>query len=262
MNYFIRTITYTAIRLIIILITLNSNSWSQEDTPALTIYAIELDHRLSENGDTQYNALLNLLTAGKERVNVTVRPLSRTLASFKKDKASCIFPATISAMTANGVSIIEEMLISSAPIDRVSLRILTKVDKPTIKSLNQISNQNIAVINGFNPNAIPSSLNTTIEYTSNEEIRLKMLNADRVSAVIGFVPDILLAAEALNIPVPNYDENLSLIAVEGVKFICHNSVEAKNFLATTNQSINQLKNTGKLKAILGSYADIVPIGNY
>ncbi len=256
----LRIITYAATRLIIILIALNSNSWSQEDSNPLTIYAIELDHRLSENGDTQYNTLLSMFTASsKEKINIVIRPMSRSQISFKKDKDSCIFPATVNAMIANDPSIKSEDLISSNPIDTVSLRILTKTNTPTITSLQELNNKRIAVVNGLLPDALFSGINVNMEYTANEETRLKMLNANRINAVLGFVPDILIAAENLGIDVPSYSETLSLIPVEGVGLVCHNSTNATRFITNTNKTIDSLKNTGKMREILGPHADIVPI---
>jgi ABC-type amino acid transport substrate-binding protein len=263
MNYFIRATTHTTIRLTIVLLTLSSSSWSQENNPALTIYAIELDYRLSESGETQYNALLDIFTAlNNEKINAIVRPLSRTLISFKENKSSCIFPATFSALTVNDPfydpNVANDNFISSHPIDRVSLRILTKANQPTINNLMSLNNKSIATINGFNSEVIFSGLNVNVEYTANEETRLKMLHAERVDAVIGFVPDILLAAEALNIPTPNYNEELSLITIEGVGFICHKSNTTSSFIAAANKKITQLKNSGEMRTILGPHADIVP----
>jgi ABC-type amino acid transport substrate-binding protein len=221
------------------------------------IYGIDLVYRLSENGTTQYNALLNELAAEGLDFNTLVRPLSRSQPKFKDDKSSCIFPATSFALTTNDASFANEKLISSTPIDRVSLRLLTKENDPVISHLSELRGKKIAVINGLNPEIFFSELNVFIEQASNEETRIRMLNADRIDAVLGFVPDAMLAAEALDLPVPQYNSDLSFVSDEGVSIICHDTITTKRFINEANRIIDKLKASGKLRRLLGPHADIV-----
>jgi hypothetical protein len=242
--------------IIFILLTLSIST--QAAPPPITIYAIDLAYRLSESGNTQYNALLNAIEAEGLVFKTVVRPLSRSQLNFKRDKEACIFPATISAIMTNDKSYKKERFVSSTPIDRVSLRALTPPHKPLINTLKDLNDKKIAVVNGLNPSAFFSNINVTLEYTANEETRIKMLHANRIDAILGFVPDVLLAAEALKMPTPSYNPDLSLVSNEGVAFICHDSDSARNFINSANNIIKNMYLNGKLRKILGPYADIVP----
>lgn len=230
---------------------------AQAEKPTLTIYAIELVYRLSGNGASQYNALLNAFNSGGMEFETVVRPLSRSQLNFERDNKSCIFPATINALLANNKTFSEANLLSSTPIDRVSVRILTQPDTPPVTKLDELTGKTIAVINGLNPNLLFQGLDVTVEYSANEETRVKMLNAKRIDAALGFVPDIMLAAEALNMPLPKYDPNLSFVSGEGVAVICHDSKDARSFISNANEIIDKLKRNGELRQILGPHADIV-----
>jgi ABC-type amino acid transport substrate-binding protein len=234
---------------------------TQAEKPALTIYAIDLVYRLSENGTTQYNALLDALVAEGLEFQVIVRPLSRSLRDFKDDITSCIFPATINALSINDESFSTLPHLSSSPIDKVSLRLLTKADAPVISDLRELEGKNIAVINGLNPDIFFSQIDVSVESSASEEARIRMLNANRIDAVLGFVPDALLAAEALNIPVPKYSADLSFVSGEGVSIICHDTKPSNTFLKETNLIIEKLKKSGKLRAILGPHANLKTISD-
>lgn len=230
---------------------------SKAENHSQTIYGIDLVYRLSEDGTTQYNALLKELAAEGLNFKTIVRPLSRSQPSFKVDKSSCIFPATSYALTTNDPAFSKAMLISSHPIDRVSLRVLTQANSPVVSQLAELSGKKIAIINGLNPNIFFSELDIFVESTPNENTRIRMLNANRIDAVLGFVPDAMLAAEALDMPVPRYDTNLSLVSDGGVSIICHDTKNTKHFINKANHIIDKLKVNGKLRSLLGPHADIV-----
>ena len=228
------------------------------DSSSQLIYGIDLDYRLSENGKTQYNALLKELEEQGLLFKSVIRPLRRSQASFKRDTKSCIFPATISAIKANDTSFDNQKLLQSIPIDQVSLRVFTQSEKPFVSSLDELEGKKVAVVNGLNPDIFFPDINMSVEFTANEEARVKMLDAGRIDAVLGFLPDVLLAAEALNLPPPIYDKELSVVSDEGVSFICHDTKMTRNFLKSTNKIIYKLKTNGKLRNILGPHSDIVP----
>jgi len=220
------------------------------------VYAIALDYRLSEDGTKHYNRLLKAFSERGLDFKVLVRSLKRSQISLKGDVESCLFPATINAMVTNDKALENVSLIASDSIDQVSLRVLTDSSKERITGIDQLAGKRIAILNGLNPDLLLGDIDADVEPTPDEYVRLKMLNAGRLDAVLGFTPDILLAAEDLGLPVPHYSEDLALFKDEGASMVCHDTELNRAFVSQFNRILKDLKASGDLQRILGKYAVI------
>lgn len=230
---------------------------SPVSSDAVQVYAYELDYRLSENGTTQYNLLLKHIIDKGLNIKALVRPLPRTHRKILSDTNACVFPAAINSLKKIWPELNDYNLIKSYPIDRISLRVFTKTNNPIITNLKQLDGKRLAYWNGLTiEQLIPPELSLTLETTPNEEVRVKMLEANRIDAILGFIPDVLLAAEDLELNLPKYDKNLALFH-EAVSLICHENEKTTHLIEQFNKIISDMKKTGKLKEILGPHADIV-----
>jgi len=224
------------------------------------IHAIALEHRLNESNSKHYNQLLDELRNEGLAFNLIIKPLRRAQVGFKTDPEGCTFPATINAIYTNDIDFKSIPLISSVPIDRISLQIFTAAKKQPITSYEQLSGKRVAILNGVNPSVFLKDIEIqNIETIPNEEILIKMLNANRVDFAIGFSPDILLAAEAINQPNPVFNNKLSLFRNEGASLVCKDTELNRKLVTSFNKIINKLKKSDQLRKILGKHADIVPI---
>ncbi len=222
------------------------------------VYAIALAYRLDEAGTKHYNKLLDEFAEKGLRFNVLVRPLKRSILYLKADARSCLFPTTINAVIANTKLTEHANLVMSDPIDQVSLRVLTDESKPVITRLDQLNGKRIAILNGLSPETLLAGISANIEKTSDESIRVKMLNAGRLDAIVSFTPDVLLAAEDLGLPVPHFHEELALLRNEGASMVCHDTPENRVFLKEFNRILQELKSSGELRKVLGKYAVLAP----
>ncbi len=229
-----------------------------QTTLPVQVYAIALEYRLDEAGTKQYNRLLQAVAEEGLKFNVLVRSLSRSLISMKTDQGSCLFPATVNALVTNDNDMAAFALISSDPIDEVSLRVLTNSTKPLITSIKELEGKRIAILNGLHSEQFLGDVNADVEPTPDEYVRLKMLTAGRLDAVLSFIPDILLAAEDLGLSIPHFDEHLALLRDEGAAIVCHDNADNRAFIAQFNDVLRRMKASGELQRIMGKYAVIVP----
>jgi ABC-type amino acid transport substrate-binding protein len=226
--------------------------------PAQQIYGVSLEYRLQEKGSTQYNALLMHMEQLGLKFNLTIRPLTRVIRGFKNHKG-CMFPSSRSAMDEYTTPQYKHLsLIESYSVDYISLRVFTNTGDEKIARLEQLTGKRVGLWLGYDPNTFLKGINATIEITPSEKIRIKMLAAGRVDAIIGFTPDVMLAADALNVPLPHYDDALALFQNVGASLVCHDTPTNRVFITKFNRILGSLKKTGKLKEILGRHAQFAP----
>ncbi len=223
------------------------------------IYAYTLDYRLDEAGTGHYNILLENMQKEGLHFNLLARPLKRAIRYFEEDFNSCIFPTSINALKTTFPDLPTDKMIASTPIDRVSLRIFTLPDKPIIQKLQDLEGKKVALWNGLDPGIFLKDINVDVENTPNEEVRVRMLNANRIDAILGFVPDVYLASEKLGLKPPHASKEISLFNDEGASLVCFNTSDNQLFISEFNSILDELKKSGKLREILGPYANIVGI---
>lgn len=221
------------------------------------IYGHALNYRLQENGKQQYNKLFNKLAGMGLDFTLTVRPLTRVMRKFGEG-SGCFFPTSLNAIKKSAPQYASVPLVASAPVDQISLRVFTRAGAAKITQLEQLNDKRVALWAGLDPEIFLAGLNPIVEITPSEEVRVRMLEAGRIDAILGFTPDVLLAADALSVSPPQYDENLALFRDEGASVVCHDSPATRAFVQQFDKHLAALKHSGELRAILGPYVEIIP----
>ena len=220
------------------------------------VYGHELKHRLEPNGSKQYNAFFKAIKSYDIEFDLEVKPLSRSIRSFEKDKNSCLFPTSKMLVEKTIPKSVPIGTVESEPLDLISLHVFTNNQSKTIQKLDELNGKRIAVWGGLDVNTILKDTKPIIETTANEEIRLKMLKAKRIDAILGFKPDVQLASENLGFEQPKYNTELVLYKDEPASIVCHATPENKNFIEKINKIIIKMRKSGELKTILGGYAKV------
>lgn len=223
----------------------------------LKIYGYDLDYRLQPNGEGHYHALIQALQERGVVIDLTVLSLVRSLRAMEDDPSACNFPATINAVIRSYPQFADIPLLTGDPIDAISLRVLTRQDEALVTDLQQLAGRRVALWSGLDPDAFLGGVDAIVEQTPNESVRVRMLDARRLDVIIGFVPDVLLVADALNLPTPHFAEELALYRDEGASIVCRVTPENERALAHFNDVLADMKRSGELRDILGPYADIV-----
>lgn len=223
----------------------------------LKVYGYDLDFRLQPNGQGHYHAFIQALQARGVEIDLTIVSLVRGLRMMEEDPVACNFPATINAVIRSYPQFANIPLITGDPVDAISLRVLTRQEDPVVTDLQQLSGRRVALWNGLDPNAFLGEVDAIVEQTPNESVRVRMLDARRLDVIVGFVPDVLLVADALNLPTPHYADELALYRDEGASIVCRVTPENEQALKHFNEVLAEMKRSGALRDILGPFADIV-----
>ncbi|HEY7884081.1 MAG TPA: hypothetical protein VIC08_03940 [Cellvibrionaceae bacterium] len=223
----------------------------------MTVYAYQLDYRLEASGEGDYQRLLSVLQQQGLAFSLSVLPVRRAVRALDTEIQGCIFPASINATITSLPHIAQSGLIASAAIDRISLRVFTRTDSPVIRHLSELENKHVALWDGLNTDALLGDVAITIEPTTTEGIRVRMLQAQRLDAIVGFMPDVLMASEALDLPLPHYHVELALFEDEGASFVCIDTPVNRAWIEQANHLLQNLKDTGQLRQILSKHANII-----
>lgn len=223
-----------------------------------TILALELDHRFMYGRDTQYNRLFSELRHEGFEHRLHFLPINRMWRSFGTDRTACVFPTSIPAVVSLGMQgLATETLIQSDPVDHVSYRAVVRPGEPKIQSPQQLAGKSVAAWTGIPNRQLAGVENVLFVETHSEESRVLMLYNNRVDVMFGFVPDLHLVAEKLNLPQPDSSDTLVIWGSrEGTHLVCHDTPANHRIIETFNRALSAVKVNGELPQILGPYADI------
>ena len=218
---------------------------------SVMIYGIKTDFRLIDKGKAQYNELLNTLTAEGLEFRMRIRSMRRSLRSFANNTSSCIFPANKKIINSARSGKAPQSLIVSAPVDVLNVKVFSGSDQPVFSSITELEGKRIAYWGKPVLNFLLNDINFLEEPTHNESVRLKMLNAGRIDAVVAPDKDVYITAKKLGIPLPGFDPKLTVWSNLGSSLVCHDTPQNRAFLDEVNGVLWQLNLDGRLESILG-----------
>ncbi|WP_196160342.1 hypothetical protein [Reinekea sp. G2M2-21] len=230
--------------------------WASYSVANEPVLGLELEYRLRIDNSAHYNHLWQRLESMGLSRSLSVVPLKRAFRDFSKEKDSCIFPTSITALTTSFPEYSTDELIASTPVDYVSLKVFTRPDEEVVSDLRQLNGKRVAIWNGLDPDIFLNGLDVEVESTVDEGVRLKMLYSGRVDAILGFVPDTLIASDFLGIERPNAEGAFTYFAGNGISMVCFDSESNRAFVAQFNQLINLLREKGELRRVLGPYVTL------
>ena len=219
------------------------------------IYGYALEYRLQERGRTQYNKLFKALSNFGLSFELVVQPVARIMRDIDTHN-HCIFPASINAINTLKPQYRDLELIASHPVDHISLRVFTRAGAPVVEDLSQLNGKRVAVWGGIDASHFLRGLDVTVEITPSELVRVKMLDKGRIDAILGFTPDVVLAAEQLSFPAPVYADSLALFRGEGASVVCHDTPDNRVFVDQFNHELSRLKASGELRTIMGPHVEL------
>lgn len=223
-----------------------------------TILALELDHRFMPGRDTQYNRLFYELRQVGFDYQLQFMPINRVWRGIGLDPTACTFPTSISAVVSMSMQgLTRQTLVQSDFVDHVRYRAVVRAGQPKIQSIQQLEGKTVAAWTGIPNRQLAGVENVQIIETHSEESRVLMLYNDRVDVMFGFVPDLHLVSEKLNLPQPDSSDTLVIWdREEGTRLVCHDTPSNRQTIESFNQALSVVRETGKLREILGPYADL------
>ena len=220
------------------------------------VIGLDLPNRLQADGQAHYNKMWErMIELGLDH-ELEVFPLKRAFRNFSEQQNSCIFPSTIESLTTSFPQFKGKNLIASSQVDYVHLKVMTRAGEPVIADLSELNGKKVALWNGLDPKIFLAGLEVETETTTSEEVRIKMLNSHRVDAILGFIPDTLIAADKMQVAAPEHEGGFVFFDNHAVTIVCFDSASNRALLAEFDQVLAQLKSTGELQTILGPHARV------
>jgi len=198
---------------------------------------------INEDGTGPYQLILNEAAkrAGIE-LSEDVYPLKRALKAFVNKDALAIYGMTKSVVDKVGA----DNIITSYPIGVYKLYVFTKKGSPSITSYTQLKGKTVGGVSGYE-GLYPELTDRGIEvtYFANEEFQLRRLEAGRVDAIIGYMPDWIPFLDQLS-----YDPSFPVRV--GYDFMtAWNTPEGVAFVDKISPVLRNMKSDGTSKKILG-----------
>lgn len=220
------------------------------------VIGLDLPNRLQTDGDGHYNAMWKRMVELGFSHQLDVLPLKRAFRNFSEHEDSCLFPTTVESLTTSFPQFKGKKFISSNEVDYVHLKVMTRPGEPIISDLSSLNGKKVALWNGLDPNIFLAGLDVKAETTTSEEVRIRMLNSHRVDAILGFIPDTLIAAEKMQVTAPAHEGGYVFFDNQAVTMVCFESDKNRQLLNDFNQILSQIKSSGELQKILGPHARV------
>jgi len=219
---------------------------------ALPCYAVEriiiipeIPRYYQKDGSGAYQKLMReILARSGESAKLTNYPLSRATVMFDKFKHAC-YPVSLKL----AVDVLRYKLIATAEsINRFKIVLATLRGTAMVTSFEQIRGRSIAALPTADLAAYGYSASSlTVRYVNTHDEGLELLQAGKVSAMLGSVGDLIAYKDKLN-----YEDADPIYAVDE-KLVCHPGAASEAFLRKVDPAIRSMKSDGRLKAILGEY---------
>ncbi len=205
----------------------------------------EVPRYYQADGNGTYQKLMReILRRSGESAELTHYPLSRATVMFDKFKNAC-YPVSLKL----AVDVLGYKLIATGEaINRFKIVIATLRGTAMVTSFEQIRGRSIAALPTTDLAAYGYSASSlTVRYVPTHEQGLEMLEAGKVSAMLGSVGDLIAYKDKLN-----YEDADPIYAVDE-RLVCHPGAKSEAFLKNVDPAIKSMKADGSLKSILGEY---------
>ena len=205
----------------------------------------EVPRYYQADGNGTYQKLMReILRRSGESAELTHYPLTRATVMFDKYKNAC-YPVSLKL----AVDILGYKLIAtSESINRFKIVIATLRGTAMVTSFEQIRGRTIAALPTTDLAAYGYSASSlTVRYVPTHEQGLDLLEAGKVSAMLGSVGDLIALKDKLN-----YEDADPIYAVDE-RLVCHPGAKSETFLKKIDPAIRSMKADGSLKTILGEY---------
>lgn len=223
----------------------------------IRIIGLSLEYRLDEEASSQYGLLLAEMKELGFNFELELYPFERFWREISEDRTSCHFPSVIVSTRAVVTDVPDGGFIAADPVDYPTYRVLVRPGEPVITSLDQLAGKRVAGALGFPHAAFLGERQVDIEETNSEVSRARMLMRNRVDAVLSFIPDFHMALDELGFEQVTSDGAYKLLPnVDGTGLICYNTPENVAAVKEFNRVLTILKDNGRLKEILGPFAQL------
>jgi ABC-type amino acid transport substrate-binding protein len=200
---------------------------------------------LDSDGKGAYNKLFDAISAksGVE-MQIDLYPYTRTVSYYENGKYDVFFPATTVDVTRDSVETTE--------FNRLKMFIFTAAGTSPITSASKLKGLHVGLQRGIDFPEVITNIPMNVTELNNEVQGIKMLALGRIDAMVGLVPDVYLALQKLGGNIKLSVDTTKHYSDNAESFVFANKPEYAPIVDKLNQAIKSLRESGKIKQILGS----------
>lgn len=204
-----------------------------------------------DNPEAPYNRLLDaLLNNSKFHLTRNYYPTVRSNYLLEDKRVNCIFPI------AKGAYRRHIQVQYSEPVNSITTHLFS-LNSPPYEDLQEVANEVIVYIRGYLFGNLVKTQphNVTFVAVDSTHKAIELLASKRAKAYLEYMPDLRFALTPAELSAIQYSPSSPIQVTEDV-FECYRSEQNKAFLSSINESLAQLKVSGKLQEILGDYYNL------
>lgn len=224
-----------------------------EGSDQVLVIGARLDGRLDEDPKSGYNQLAADIFGEADTVQFQRLPMVRAITTFKRDDRACLMPTSPDIMAVLG-GIDSTLLVASDPIDIVSSHFFFRTEAEIDQQVYERPDRHVAKQSGLNlQELLGDKLKARFTHVPEMLMALRMLDARRVDAMYAWYPDVMIISERDGIATPFFEIEAAHITIQ-TSLVCKNFEGVSSLLAGFNRRLAFLRESGKLKEMLGPYA--------
>lgn len=189
-------------------------------------------------------AMASAATQSGVTINNTVLPPARAIAQFEAGQVDCLAPADVDFFN------LAFATVQSKPFNLGKIYIYTKAGSTPLQSLSELQGKKVGIRNGMPYGNEFDSMGLNATGAGTIESNIKKVQAGRLDAFLGYVPDAWTAFEALGMdPLPHAEKP---IAIHEDSILCRDTPATRSAINALDGALDEMKASGALKAIMGS----------
>jgi len=211
----------------------------------LSVLAPQVSGLVEEDGTGAYQQVLRE-AAKRANLRFTERfyPYKRALVLFEEHQGTCIYSPVDPFEESLGTNAI----LASTPLGGVRMHVFTRKGEPVITAADQLKGKRVGGMIGldsFYKDIIEHG--AELDYVPADVQNVKKLQAGRIDAFIGALPDLNPVLEHLDYA-PEY------VLVESYdRILCHNTITGAEFIKAISPVFESMKSDGTLAALMGRH---------
>lgn len=212
---------------------------------AMELIAPDLTGLVSKDGKGAYQMIVKEATrrAGVD-YSESFYPVKRAVKTFVDNQNACMYCLVDLAAEAVG----KDNIVESFPFGVFKMHIFTPKGAPVVTDISQLKGKRLGAIRGYEDWYEKTGVMALKpDMAGNDVTLLNMMNNERLDAIISFMPDFRPHLDQVD-----YAPGHPLLTSYD-SMVCHNNPKGKQFIEKISLVLEEMKNDGTMKKILGDY---------
>lgn len=200
-----------------------------------------------------------LISGVLERADVAyelrVYPLRRTFRAFFRGDADCVWG--LDSRMLRQFNEDQRPLLDSEPLFTSTQHVFMAPDTPALGSLSDLAGKRVGLQYHSNLRTALEQVSAEIVTVTDNDTKVRILVNRRVEAVVGWIPDLLVAFRNVGAD-PVWINPVLKVTEADVGIACHESDTTRKFLEKANAAITEFAGSPAYYGILDKYGAMLP----